>query len=135
MYLIDGCVSSQLIKYVCKSVQSSFDNSSIKAKMVGKRSPFTDQTRSNIKNNYMLDIQAKDIFNEKIVFMGTMNFLFHLSHSCVRNFKVVCKCMYSVRKIATLPKMVKKVKALIATDARFITKYITKCIWYLCRSR
>ena len=29
MYHIDGCVSSSLIKYMCKSVQSSFDNCSI----------------------------------------------------------------------------------------------------------
>ena len=35
-----------------------------KAKMVGKRSPFTDQIRSCIKNLCILDIQAKEIFNE-----------------------------------------------------------------------
>jgi hypothetical protein len=29
MHLIDGCVSSQLIQNMCKSVQSSFDNSSV----------------------------------------------------------------------------------------------------------
>ena len=29
MYCIDGCVSSPLIQYMCKSVQSSFDNCSI----------------------------------------------------------------------------------------------------------
>ena len=29
MYRIDGCVSSPLIQYTCKSVQSSFDNCSI----------------------------------------------------------------------------------------------------------
>ena len=29
MYRIDGCVSSPLIQYMCKSVQSSFDNCSI----------------------------------------------------------------------------------------------------------
>ena len=29
MYHIDGCVSSPLIQYMCKSVQSSFDNCSI----------------------------------------------------------------------------------------------------------
>ena len=35
-----------------------------KAKMVGKRSPFTDQIRSYIKNRCILGIQAKEIFNE-----------------------------------------------------------------------
>ena len=56
---------------MCKSVQSSFDNCSInsllvytKAKMVGKRSPFTDQIRSYIKNRCILGIQVKEIFNE-----------------------------------------------------------------------
>ena len=56
---------------MCKSIQSSFDNCSInsllvytKAKMVGKRSPFTDQIRSYIKNHCILGIQAKEIFNE-----------------------------------------------------------------------
>ena len=29
MYRIDGCVSSPLIQYICKSAQSSFDNCSI----------------------------------------------------------------------------------------------------------
>ena len=29
MYRIDGCVSSPLIQYMCKSAQSSFDNCSI----------------------------------------------------------------------------------------------------------
>ena len=29
MYHIDGCVSSPLVQYMCKSVQSSFDNCSI----------------------------------------------------------------------------------------------------------
>ena len=32
--------------------------------MVGKKSPFTDQIRSYIKNRCILGIQAKDIFNE-----------------------------------------------------------------------
>ena len=32
--------------------------------MVGKRSPFTVQIRSHIKNHCILGIQAKDIFNE-----------------------------------------------------------------------
>ena len=56
---------------MCKSVQSSFAYCSIntllvytKAKMFGKRSPFTDQIRSYIKNPCILGIQAKDIFNE-----------------------------------------------------------------------
>ena len=35
-----------------------------KAKMVGKRSPFTDQIRSYIKNRSILGIQAKEVFNE-----------------------------------------------------------------------
>ena len=95
MYHIGGCVSSTLIQYMCKSVQSSFDNYSIntvyvytKAKLVGKRSPFTDQIRSYIKNRCILGIQAKDIM-KYVVFMGTTNFLFHLSHGGVRNLKVV----------------------------------------------
>ena len=44
MYCIDGCVSSPLIQYMCKSVQSSFDNCSfntvysctLKLKWLGK---------------------------------------------------------------------------------------------------
>ena len=35
-----------------------------KAKLVGKRSPFTDQIRSYIKNRCILGIQAKEIFKE-----------------------------------------------------------------------
>jgi hypothetical protein len=57
MYRINDCVSSQLIQHMCKSVQSSFDNSSMnviysckKAKMIGKRYPFSDQIRSYIKS-------------------------------------------------------------------------------------
>ena len=36
MYRIDGCVSSSLIQYMCKSVQSSFDNCILKLKRLGK---------------------------------------------------------------------------------------------------
>ena len=96
MYRISGCVSSTLIQYMCKSIQSSFHNCSIntvysftlKAKMVGKRSPFTDKIRSYIKNRCVLGIKAKDIFNEICHVYGN-NELSFSSHSGVRNLKVV----------------------------------------------
>jgi hypothetical protein len=105
MYRIDGCESSQLIQDMCKSVQSSFDNSSINAIyscILGKRSPFTDHIRSYIKNRWILGIHAKDIFNE-------------IPHA-------------RRPKTAILPKYGWKVKDLIATEARFTTSYIAKCV-------
>jgi hypothetical protein len=62
-----------------------------------------------------------------VVLMGTMNFLFHLSHGCVRKFKSGVDSVKDIPharrpKTATSPKMVKKV------NARFITRYIAKCV-------
>ena len=72
MYRIDGCVSSPLIQYMCKSVQSSFDNCSIntvysctlKLKWLGKGLLSLTKYGPIIKNRCILGIQAKEIFNE-----------------------------------------------------------------------
>jgi hypothetical protein len=55
-------------RYIGKSVQSSFDYSSINAiySCILKLEWFTDQIRSYIKNRFILSIQAKDRRNDFI---------------------------------------------------------------------
>ena len=55
--------------------------------MVEKRSPFTDQNRSYIKNRCILGMHAKDIFNEMCRVLGTTNFLFSSVRRWCKNFK------------------------------------------------
>ena len=99
MYRIDGCVSSPLIQYMCKSVQFSFDNCkintvysfSLKLKWLGKGLSLT-KIRSCIKNRCILGIQAKDIFNEICRVDGNNENSFFICHINIRwrkKFKLV----------------------------------------------
>jgi hypothetical protein len=57
--------------------------------------------------------------------MGTINFLFHMSHGDVRNLIGVVSVKDAPH--ARRKKMVEKVKDLTASDARFTTHYVAKC--------
>ena len=92
MYRIDGCVSSTLIQYMYKSVQSSFDNCPIntvysftlKLKWLGKG--LLSLTKYGpISTAVFLVYGQKTYLMKYAVFMETMNFLFHLSHGSIRN--------------------------------------------------
>ena len=85
MYRKDGCVSSPLIQYMCKSVQFSLHCLLVytKAKLVGKRSPFIDKTRSYIKNHCILGIQVKEIINEISRVYGNNELSFLICHTVV----------------------------------------------------
>ena len=91
MYRIDGCVSSPLIQYMCKSVQSSFDNClintvysfTIKLKWLGKGLLSLTKIRSYIKNRCILGIQTKDIFNEICRVYGNNELSFFICHTVV----------------------------------------------------
>ena len=101
--------------------------------MVGKRSPFTDQIRSYIKNRCILCIQAKDIFNEICRVYGNNELSFSSVTRWCKKFKSgvdsVKDAPHARRpKTEASPKIVEKVKDLIATDARFTTRYIAKCV-------
>jgi hypothetical protein len=98
------------------------------AKMVGKRSPFTDQIRSYIKIRCILGIQAKDIFNKicRVYWNNVLSFS-SVTRWCKKfqsDVDSVKDVHHALRpKTATLPKMVERVEELIATDARFTTRY------------
>ena len=101
--------------------------------MVGKRSPFTDQIWSYIKNRCILGIQAKDIFNEICRVYGNNELSFSSVTRWCKKFKSGVDSVKDAPhahcpKTATSPKMVEKVKNLIATDARFTTRYIAKYV-------
>ena len=103
------------------------------AKMLGKRSPFTEQIRSYIKNCCILDIQAKEIFNEIYPVYGNKKLSFSSITWWCKKFKSgvdsVKDAPHARRpKTATSQKIVEKVKNLVATDARFTTSHITKCV-------
>ena len=91
MYRIDGCVSSPLIQYMCKSVQSSFDNCyvntvylfTLKLKWLGKGLLSLTKMWSYIKNRCILGIQAKDIFNEICRVYGNNELSFFICHTVV----------------------------------------------------
>jgi hypothetical protein len=55
--------------------------------MVGKKSPFTDQIRSYIKNRCILGIQAKNIFNEICRVDGNTELSFSSVTRCCEIFK------------------------------------------------
>ena len=101
--------------------------------MVGKRSPLTDQIRSCIKNRCILDIQAKDIFNEifRVYKNNELSFL-SVTRWC-KKFKSGVDSVEDVPnarrpKTATSQKIVEKVTNLVATDARFTTRHIAKFV-------
>ena len=96
MYHIDGCVSSPLIQYMCKSIQSSFDicntvcSFTLKLKWLGNGLLSLTKIQSYMKNCCILGIQAKDIFNEICHVYGNNElFFFNLSQGGVRNLKMV----------------------------------------------
>ena len=67
------------------------------------------------------------------VFIGTTNFLFSSVTRWCKKFKSgvdsVENAPHALRpKTATLQKMVERVKNLVATDARFTTRHIAKCV-------
>ena len=101
--------------------------------MVGKRSPFTDQIRSYIKNRCILGIQAKDIFNEICrVYWNNELFFSSVTRWC-KKFKSgvdsVEDAPHARRpKTATSQKIVEKVTNLVVADARFKTRHIAKCV-------
>ena len=104
-----------------------------KAKMVGKRSPFTDQIWSYIKNCCILGIQVKEIFNEICRVYGNKKLSFSSITLWCKKFTSGVDSVKDVPharrpKTATLQKIVEKVKNLVATDARFTTRHIAKCI-------
>ena len=55
--------------------------------MIGKRSPFTDQIRSYIKNCCILGIQAKDIFDEMCHVYGNKELSFSSVTRWCKKFK------------------------------------------------
>ena len=88
--------------------------------------------RSYIKNRCILGIQAKDIFNEICRVYGN-NELFSSVTRCCKKFKCgvdsVEDAPHARRpKTATSQKIVEKVTNSVATDARFTTRYIAKCV-------
>ena len=97
MYRIDGCESSPLIQYMCKSVQSSFDNCSInfvysctlKLKWLGKGLLSLTKNGPISRTAVFLVYRKKRYLMKYVVFIGTKNFRFHLSHGDVRHLKVV----------------------------------------------
>jgi histone-lysine N-methyltransferase SETMAR len=102
--------------------------------MLGKRSSFTDQIRSYyIKNRCTLGVQAKYIFNEICRVYGDNELSFV---SVIRWCKKLKSGLDSVKdaphahrpKIAFSLKLVGEFKDLIATDARFTTRYIAQCV-------
>ena len=104
-----------------------------KAKIVGKRSLFTDQIRSYIKNRCILGIQAKGILNEICRVYGNNELSFSSVTRWCKKFKSgvdsVKDAPHARRpKTATSQKIVEKVKKLVATDARFTTRHIAKCV-------
>jgi hypothetical protein len=93
--------------------------------MVGKRSLFTDQIRSNIENRCILVIQAKDIFNKICRVNGNNGLSFSSVTWLCKKFKsgvgsVKDACHARRPKTATSPKMVEKVKDRIAADAKLV---------------
>ena len=81
--------------------------------MVGKRSPFTDQNRSYIKNRCILGIQAKAIFNEICRVYGNNELVFSSVTRWCKKFKSgvdsVEDALYARRpKTATSQKIVEK---------------------------
>ncbi|XP_045167528.2 protein GVQW3-like [Mercenaria mercenaria] len=101
--------------------------------MAGKMFPFTYQIRSYIKNRFILGIQAKDIFNEICRVYGNNELSFSSVTRWCKKFKsgvdsVKDAPRASRPKTATSPKIVEKVKDLIATDARFTTRHIAKFV-------
>ena len=101
--------------------------------MVGKRSPFTDQIRSYIKNRCILGIQAKDIFSEICRIYGNNELSFSSVTRWCKKFKSgidsVKDAPHARRpKSATSPKMVEKVKQMVSKDARFTTRHIAQSV-------
>ena len=101
--------------------------------MVGKRSPFSDQTRSHIKNRCILGIQAKDIFNEICRVYGNNELSFSSVTRWCKKFKSVVDSVEDAPharrpKTATSQKIVKKVTNFVATNARFTTRHIAECV-------
>ena len=101
--------------------------------MVGKRSPFTDQIRSYIKNRCILGIQAKYIFNDICRFYGNNELSFSSATWWCKKSKSGVDSVEDAHharrpKTATSPKIVEKVTNLVATDARFTTRHIAKCV-------
>lgn len=101
--------------------------------MVGKRSPFSGDIRAYIKNRCILGIRPKDIFNELCRIYGKDE----LSYSSVfRWCKRFNTGLYALEDVpharrprsATGPKMVAKVKKMVANDARFSVKHIARCV-------
>ena len=81
MYRIDGCVSFTLIQYMCKSVQSSFDNCSIntvypftlKLKWLGKGLPSLSKYDPISRTPVFLVYRQKTYLMKYVVFMGITN--------------------------------------------------------------
>ena len=79
MYRIDGCVSSTLIQYMCKSVQSSFDNCPIntvysftqKLKWLGKVLLPLTKCGPISRTAVFLVYRRKTYLMKYVVFMGT----------------------------------------------------------------
>ena len=97
--------------------------------MVGKRSPFTDQIRSYIKNRCILGIQAKDIFNEICRVYGNNELSFSSVTRWCKKFKSGVDSEEDAPharrpKTAISKKIVEKVMNLVATDARFTIRHI-----------
>ena len=89
--------------------------------------------RSYIKNRCILGIQAKDIFNEICRVYGNNELSFSSVTRWCTKFKSgvdsVEDAPYARRpKTATSQKIVEKVTNLVATDARFTTRHIAKCV-------
>ena len=96
--------------------------------MVGKRSSFTDQIWSNIKNRCSLGIQAKDIFNEICRVYGNNELSFSSVTRWCKKFKSGVDSEEDAPnahrlKTATSQKMVEKVTNLVATNGRFTTRH------------
>ena len=91
MCRIDGCVSSPLIQYMCKSVQSSFDNCEIntvysfalKLNWLGIGLLSLTKIRPYIKTRCILGIQAKGIFNKICRVYGNNELSFFICHTVV----------------------------------------------------
>ena len=89
-------VSSPLIQYMCKSVQSSFDNCSIntvysytlKLKWLGKGLLSLTKYGPISRTAAFFVYRRKTYLMKYVVFMATTNF-FHLSHGGVRKLKVM----------------------------------------------
>ena len=121
--------------------------------MVEKRSPFTDQNTvlyqeplyswytgerhliCRVYGNNELSFFICHIRHlmKYVVFMGTTNFLFSSVTWCCKKFKSgvdsVEDAPHARRpKTATSQKVVEKLTNLVATDARFTTRHIAKCV-------